>query len=93
MILRPLSVVADVLPFVGNLVEKGTRLIAFVAACLVSLVTIAMGWIFYRPLLGIGLLVVAVCLVVWLVMLGRKRKAAAPPPPAAAPPPPPAAAS
>jgi len=97
MILRPLSVVADVLPFVGNLVEKGTGLIAFVAACLVSVVTIAVGWIFYRPLLGIGLLVVAVCLVVWLVMLGRKRKAAAPaaapPPPAAAPPPPPPAAS
>ncbi len=95
MILRPLSVVADVLPFVGNLVEKGTGLIAFVVACLVSLVTIAVGWIFYRPLLGIGLLVVAVCLVVWLVMLGRKRKAAAPaaapPPPAAAPPPPPPA--
>ncbi|MCP4657784.1 MAG: hypothetical protein GY856_20445 [bacterium] len=93
MILRPLSVVADVLPFVGNLVEKGTGLIAFVAACLVSLVTIAVGWIFYRPLLGIGLLVVAVCLVVWLVTLGRKRKAAAPaaapPPPAAAAPPPP----
>jgi len=38
------------------------------------------------PLLGIGL-VVAVCLVVWLVMLGRERMAAAPaaaPSPAAA---------
>lgn len=98
MILRPLSVLADVIPFVGNLVERGTGLIAFVAACLVSLVTIAVGWIFFRPLLGIALLVVAVALVVWLVLLGRKRKAAVsvaapPPPPAAAPPPPPPPAS
>lgn len=58
-ILKPLSVMADVVPMIGNLVEKGTGMIAFVLAAMVSLVTIAIGWIYYRPLLGVLLLAAA----------------------------------
>lgn len=73
-ILRPIAVMADVVPFLGNLAEKGIGLAAFALAAVVSLLTIAVGWIFYRPLLGITLLVVVVGLVVWLM----KRAAANP---------------
>jgi hypothetical protein len=59
MVLRPLSVVADVLPFVGNIVSAGAGFIAFLSAGALSSVTIAVAWIAYRPLLGIGILVVA----------------------------------
>ncbi len=92
-ILGPLSVAADVVPMIGNLVERGTGWISFMLAALVSLVIIALGWIYYRPLLGILLLAAAV-LVVYLIVKrmrsGRSQPAAAgssaPPPP---PPPPP----
>lgn len=60
MVLKPLSVVADVLPIVGSIVGAGTGLISFLLAALASLVTIAIAWIVYRPLLGIALIVVAV---------------------------------
>jgi hypothetical protein len=56
---KPLSVLADVIPFIGNIVEGGTLLISILIAAMLSTITIAIGWIAFRPLLGIGILVVA----------------------------------
>lgn len=56
---KPLSVLADVIPFIGNLVEGGTFLIALMLSAMLSTITIAIGWIVFRPLLGIGLLAIA----------------------------------
>ena len=58
-LLKPLSVLADVLPILGNIVEIGNGLVAGVVALVCSLVTIAIAWIFYRPVLAIFLLVLA----------------------------------
>ncbi len=73
LILRPLSVVADVLPIMGTIVGAGTGLVAFLIAAPASLLTIAIAWIFYRPLLGITLVVIAIGLT---VLLKGKLKAA-----------------
>lgn len=73
MILRPLEVLADVLPILGDLVGIGTGIIAFLIATPVALATIGIAWLFYRPVLGIILLVAAVGLIVLLI----KKKAAA----------------
>ncbi|MBQ4635076.1 MAG: TMEM43 family protein [Akkermansia sp.] len=70
MVLKPLSVVADVVPFIGNIIEFGTTMIALVVSTVVALVVIAIAWLFYRPLIAIPLLVAAVALIVWL----KKRK-------------------
>lgn len=64
LMLKPLSVIADVVPFVGSIVGAGTGLIAFLVSAVLSLTTIAIAWIVYRPLLGGALLVVAVVLIV-----------------------------
>jgi len=64
LIMRPLSVLASVVPFLGKVVEMGTGLIAFLLAAIFSLVTIAIAWIVYRPLLGGLLIAGAVALVV-----------------------------
>lgn len=63
-IARPLVVVADVLPIAGSIVGAGSGLVAFLVASPLSLLTVAVGWIVYRPLLGIGLAVVAVAIAV-----------------------------
>ncbi len=60
LILKPLSVVADVLPIMGRIVEVGTGLIALLISTVLSLIVITIAWIFYRPLLGILLLIVAI---------------------------------
>lgn len=69
MIFKPLVVFADVLPFLGRIVGAGTTLVSFLLAGVVWALTVAVAWIFYRPLLGISILVIAVAL---LVMLIRK---------------------
>jgi len=73
-IMRPLSVLGSVLPFLGSLIGMGTGLIAFVLAGVISLVVIAIAWIVVRPVLGIALLVLAVGGLIWM----RKMAAAKP---------------
>jgi hypothetical protein len=75
LVFKPLVVLADVIPFIGDLLRMGTGLVAFVIAAPLSLLTIAIAWVRFRPLLGICLIVVAVAIVVGIVMLVRKKMA------------------
>ena len=59
MLFRPLSVIADVLPIAGNIVGMGTKLVSFLLALPISLAVIGFAWVWYRPLLGVPLLVAA----------------------------------
>jgi len=74
LVFRPFEVVADVLPIFGTLVGAGIGLFAGVGGLCLTVVTIALSWLFFRPLLGIGLLVLAVAGLAGLIHLGRKRK-------------------
>lgn len=79
MVFGPLGVLGDVIPFLGRIVRAGTGLIAFGIAASLSLVTIALAWVYYRPLLGIGLLVLAVLVAIpAMKALGRRREQPAP---------------
>ncbi len=59
LVLNPLKVVADVIPFVGSIVGFGTGLMAFLSSIVGSSLTIALAWVRYRPLLGVAMLIVA----------------------------------
>ena len=72
MVLGPLDVLADVVPFIGTIMRFGTGLVATIVAIPCTLVTIAIAWFAYRPMLAIALVVAAVAAV---VLLGRKAKA------------------
>ena len=76
MVFKPLSVVADVLPIAGTLVGMGTGVVAFLLAACLSLCTIAVAWIVYRPVLGIALLAVAAGVAVVLWKKARHSKSA-----------------
>lgn len=73
MFLGTLPVLAAVIPALGKLVGVAIGLLSFILAAAISLVTIAIAWIFYRPLLGIGLLLGAGVLIAGLkwVKLGK----------------------
>ncbi|MDF1859989.1 MAG: TMEM43 family protein [Verrucomicrobiales bacterium] len=90
MILGPLSVFASVLPFLGRIVETGTTIIAFLLAGILWTIVVAFAWIFYRPFLGIALLVITVGLISLIVRRLRAAKGSgpvSPPPPLDTPPP------
>lgn len=59
LMLKPLSVLADVLPILGSIVGAGTGFISFLLAAVLSATTVAVAWIVYRPVIGILLLAAA----------------------------------
>ena len=71
--LKPLAVLGDVIPLFGSVVAFGTTLVAAGIAISLSLVTIAIAWIVYRPLLGIGLIVVAIAIIAFLVTRAKRK--------------------
>lgn len=88
-IFKPISVFADVVPLFGTMLGAGLGVFAFLLAFALSILTIAVSWIFVRPLLGIALLVLALGGLLWLVAIGRKKKRQRMGMPAPVPPPPP----
>lgn len=66
-----LSVLADVIPFLGNLVDTGLGIVCFLLSFIFSLLIIAVAWFWYRPLLSLALLGVAL---VCFYFLRRRRK-------------------
>lgn len=83
MVFAPLGVLGDVVPLFGRIIRAGTGLISFAVAGSLSLVVIALAWLFYRPLLGIALLVVAFLVAIPGLRALKGRRAQ--PAPAAAP--------
>jgi len=75
MVFRPIAVFADVLPLFGSMLGAGVGIFAFLIAAVLSFITIAVAWIFVRPLLGITLLVLAGGALFWLIKRGRAKKA------------------
>ena len=76
MVFKPLSVLADVLPILGDIVEIGNGIVAGLISLVCALVTIAIAWIFYRPVLGIILLAVAGFFLWKLIQKHKAAKAA-----------------
>ncbi len=62
MFFGPIATLASVLPFLGTIVRGATSFFAFVLTIPVALVTIALAWLAFRPLIGGGILVLAAVL-------------------------------
>ncbi len=73
LVLQPLSVLADVLPPVGAIVEMGAGLVGLVVAVALSSLTISFAWLFYRPLIGLPLLAIGVGLIALMIMRFAKQ--------------------
>ena len=75
LILRPLSVAADVIPILGNIVGAGAGLVAMVCTAALAPLVIALGWLWYRPLIGIAVLIAGAAATYGLTKLARRRVA------------------
>lgn len=70
-----LETLAKVVPFIANIIGFGVGLICTVVGLVWSLIVIALAWIFYRPILGIAILVIAGGLIYYFSTKGKKKKA------------------
>jgi hypothetical protein len=75
LVLRPITMVANFIPFAGSLLSTGAFLLAAVGATGLSLVTVAVAWIAYRPVLGIALLVGAAVMIFGAMAMMRGARA------------------
>jgi hypothetical protein len=73
-----LEVLADVIPFIGNIVGAGASLVALLCTLVVAPLMIALAWLFYRPLTAIAVLAVGAGLVWGVRQLVQRRSAAQP---------------
>lgn len=75
----PLAVLASIIPFLGSLIDTGTKFVGMSLGIAWSLLIIAMAWLRFRPLIGIALLGLAVAFIVLFVRKNRKVAATEPP--------------
>ncbi|MBP7589803.1 MAG: TMEM43 family protein [Thermoanaerobaculia bacterium] len=87
LIFKPIAVFGDVVPIVGSLLGAGIGLFSFLLASGLALITVAIAWLVYRPLLGLTLLLLAGAAIYLLVR--RSRQATPAPAPTTLPPLPP----
>ena len=73
-ILSPISKLTSRIPILGNVVGAAVGGISFLLGLAIGLLVIAIAWIRFRPVLGIGLIVVVILLIVGVFKL-RKDKA------------------
>lgn len=83
MVLAPLRVIADVIPLVGRIVGGGLLVVSLLLSAVVSFTAVAIGWLFYRPLVSL----IALAIVVLATWTLRSRMARAVPVEATLPPP------
>ena len=76
LIMRPLSVVGDVLPLLGSILGAGIGLAALCLSLASGMLVIGLAWIFYRPLLGVVLILATVAALVGLKLLAEKKRVA-----------------
>tara|TARA_R110002124_G_scaffold21502_2_gene82434 strand:- start:2615 stop:3895 length:1281 start_codon:yes stop_codon:yes gene_type:complete len=73
MLFAPLGVLGDVLPLFGTIIRMGTGLVGFVLAMVIGSITIALSWMVFRPLVGIGILVVGALIAYLVFRLGHRK--------------------
>ena len=76
MVLQPQGVFGDVIPLVGSIIRFGNAFVAIGISLVLSLVTIALGWMSFRPVVGVGVLVVAGLVLFGFLRMAKSRRPA-----------------
>jgi tetratricopeptide (TPR) repeat protein len=74
MILRPLSVAADVIPFLGGIAGAGTAILSLLIAAPLTFLTVAVAWLRYRPVIGITFLILTVIIAGFVLIVSKRGK-------------------
>jgi hypothetical protein len=74
LILRPIAVVGDVVPFIGSVLAAGAGIASLMLAMILGPFVMAVAWFFYRPLIGVALIAASAAIVALLTLLARRRQ-------------------
>lgn len=76
LLMRPLVVLADVVPLLGDVLGAGAGLVAMLATAVVAPAVIAFAWLWYRPLVSVVVVAIAAGLIFLIKRLAASRSAA-----------------
>lgn len=85
LLMGPLVALGDIVPFIGSLLGAGTMLVGMVLTAIVGPTVMAIAWLWYRPLVGIGMIAAGLAVAFALKQWGPRRKPKVPAATAAAP--------
>ncbi len=74
IILGPLEAMTSMIPLLGPMVRMGLSAVSFALAFALTLVTVAISWFTFRPLISIPLLVLALAGIFIVWQMGRKKE-------------------
>ena len=84
LILNPLVIVADVVPFIGNILSAGAGIVSLVLTAIIAPLVIAVAWFWYRPLVSVVVLAIGLALAYgfkrWASQRAAAKRAAQPAP-------------
>jgi hypothetical protein len=84
LLMGPLVALGDIVPFIGNVLGAGALLVGMVLTAIVGPTVMAIAWLWYRPLVGIGMIAAGIAVAFALKRWGPRRKPKAAAAPAAA---------
>lgn len=73
-LLNPIATLTSFIPILGSLVGGVLSLIGFLVGLVHSLIVISLAWIRFRPLVGIGLLAIAIVLIFFIRNIAKNKK-------------------
>jgi hypothetical protein len=73
-LLVPISTFLSVIPFFAKVFRFASKVFTFVVALVLSLITIGIAWLIYRPLIGLVVLLTAVAIIFLFSKLRNKRQ-------------------
>jgi hypothetical protein len=74
LIMGPLGVLGDLIPFIGDVVRAGTGLVGLLLTAVLAPIVIAAGWLFYRPVVAAGILVIGGIVAYMAIRIARQRQ-------------------
>lgn len=73
LLLKPIAILADVVPLLGSLVGFGTGLIAFLGGLMLWAIATAIAWLTMRPVWSVGLLII-VFIICYILFISKKKQ-------------------
>jgi hypothetical protein len=78
LMLRPIAIVGDLVPFIGSVLAAGAGIAAFLLTAALAPIVMAIAWLWYRPLLSFGLIAAGVAVAYAIRMLAHRKAVRAP---------------
>ena len=70
----PLTIIFERIPFLGNLLNSGISQFTLMISVVLSLLTIAISWLIFKPILAIMLLVIVAMISIFAIKKSKKKK-------------------